>query len=241
MSLLKVLLLIPAGVALENSLTPPHARPAPEERLKAGSWEIAAPFLHIIVKGGYWTFTLCETIITCAALYPSSAISQAILDKLIRSSDPVQALQRVQQTPELLIGTCCLLVGNLIRTQCYRALGKMFTFELSIRKTHELVTSGPYSVVRHPSYTGATFAIAGIAFCHLNRGSWLVNCSGLFPEDPRSARNVMYLLWAAHMTVFHVAMRGRMKKEDGMLERAFGQEWRDWAKRVPYWLIPRIY
>ncbi|EGO28751.1 hypothetical protein SERLADRAFT_359944 [Serpula lacrymans var. lacrymans S7.9] len=241
MALSKVLLLISAATGIQYSVTPPTARPSTEERLKPGGWEVAAPYLHVVVKGIYWALTLCEIAVACATSYPSSAISQTILNGLIHGSNSLQALQRMHQMPQFLIGTCCILTGSFIRTRCYRTLGRMFTFELSIRKTHKLVTSGPYSIVRHPSYTGAILVGAGIAFCHLNRGSWLVICSGLFPEDPRTLKHVLYVLWGAFMTPACIAMNGRMKKEDAMLEKAFGQEWRDWAKRVPYWMIPYIY
>lgn len=34
---------------------------------------------------------------------------------------------------------------------------------------------------------------------------------------------------------------GRMKMEDAALRAQFGKEWDDWAKRVPYSVIPGIY
>lgn len=33
----------------------------------------------------------------------------------------------------------------------------------------------------------------------------------------------------------------RVAKEEQMLKRAFGKQWREWAKRVPYKLFPGIY
>ena len=57
-------------------------------------------------------------------------------------------------------------LGGLIRYKCYRALGSMFTFEMSIREGHVLVTSGPYAIVRHPAYTGAILVVIGIFLVH---------------------------------------------------------------------------
>ena len=57
-------------------------------------------------------------------------------------------------------------VGGLIRYKCYRTLGSMFTFEMSIRKDHILVTSGPYAIVRHPSYTGIILVAIAVSLVH---------------------------------------------------------------------------
>lgn len=42
-------------------------------------------------------------------------------------------------------------------------LGRNWSGTVSIKKDHELVCTGPYSVVRHPIYTGVLFALLGTA------------------------------------------------------------------------------
>lgn len=54
---------------------------------------------------------------------------------------------------QLWIGMVAVWIGGAIRIACYRELGRLFTYELTIREKHRLVTSGPYSIVRHPSYS----------------------------------------------------------------------------------------
>ncbi len=44
---------------------------------------------------------------------------------------------------------------------------------LAIKENHELITSGPYSIVRHPMYTGTLFILLGIAFTVGNIQSFL--------------------------------------------------------------------
>ncbi|CAD6904965.1 unnamed protein product, partial [Tilletia caries] len=45
-------------------------------------------------------------------------------------------------------------LGGGLRYWCYRELSHFFTFTLAILDDHRIVSSGPYAVVRHPSYTG---------------------------------------------------------------------------------------
>ncbi|KAH8809481.1 hypothetical protein DL96DRAFT_1536181 [Flagelloscypha sp. PMI_526] len=50
-----------------------------------------------------------------------------------------------------------LVLMNLMgagRVACYAALGRMFTFQISLIRDHQLITTGPYRIVRHPSSYG---------------------------------------------------------------------------------------
>ena len=53
-------------------------------------------------------------------------------------------------------------------------MGRMFTFEMSIRRDHKLVTSGPYGVVRHPGYTGILLVVSGMLLLHASEVSFLL-------------------------------------------------------------------
>ncbi|KAJ7923243.1 hypothetical protein B0H13DRAFT_1477462, partial [Mycena leptocephala] len=57
-------------------------------------------------------------------------------------------------SPLVAIGTALIANGAILRLFCYRALGQYFTFKTAIARNHKLVTTGPYSIVRHPAYTG---------------------------------------------------------------------------------------
>jgi protein-S-isoprenylcysteine O-methyltransferase Ste14 len=54
-------------------------------------------------------------------------------------------------------------VGTII------TLGRFFTVDVTIEKDHELVESGPFRMVRHPSYTRVLLAFVGFA---LSLGDW---------------------------------------------------------------------
>lgn len=67
--------------------------------------------------------------------------------------------------------------GAYLRVLCYKSLGSLFTFEMSIRDDHRLVKDGPYQVVRHPSYLGLLLTMVGLFLWHASRVS-LCLCQG---------------------------------------------------------------
>jgi protein-S-isoprenylcysteine O-methyltransferase len=54
------------------------------------------------------------------------------------------------------------IAGVGLRWWAIRTLGRLFTRELQVDADHHVVTAGPYRRVRHPSYTGAIVAFAGV-------------------------------------------------------------------------------
>lgn len=57
------------------------------------------------------------------------------------------------------IGLAMIITGITFRAWAVRTLGKYFTATVQISSDHKLIRSGPYQIVRHPSYTGAFLAI----------------------------------------------------------------------------------
>ncbi len=60
-------------------------------------------------------------------------------------------------------GFCMIVLGVFIRVWAIRTLGKYFTATVVLQEKQTLITSGPYKIVRHPSYLGAFLAIVGCA------------------------------------------------------------------------------
>ena len=133
----------------------------------------------------------------------------------------------------------CLLgtLGGSIRVWCHRTLGSFFTWNVALRDGHKLVTSGPYSVLRHPSYTGWYCIVAGNLLLIYTSGSFFVE-SGLLGT-------VLGKAIAAYVTVLmvwiNVGLLQRTKREDVMLRREFGEEWDRWARKTRYRLFPGVY
>lgn len=151
--------------------------------------------------------------------------------------EPSNSASGLQVTPIFLFGWCTTVLGVGLRIACFRLLGPRFTFTLSIRGDHALVTSGPYAVVRHPSYTGFMLAWAGDVLCHVSAGSWFAECSGWSVR----ATGVLWWIWAIWALFLVCVLVPRIVKEDEMLRKQFGTEWGGWSKKVPYCLIPGIY
>jgi protein-S-isoprenylcysteine O-methyltransferase Ste14 len=67
-------------------------------------------------------------------------------------------------------GIITLLFGIFFRAWAVNSLGKFFTATVQIKDDHQLIQSGPYQIVRHPSYTGAFLAILATS---LILNSWI--------------------------------------------------------------------
>ncbi len=60
------------------------------------------------------------------------------------------------------------LSGAVLFLWSGRALGQFMRSEIVVREKHELVTHGPYSSIRHPTYTGRLMMELGTALLFLN-------------------------------------------------------------------------
>ena len=60
------------------------------------------------------------------------------------------------------VGLCAL--GIAIAIWARACIGRNWGAPMSLREGHELVTSGPYAVVRHPIYSGISLALLGTSF-----------------------------------------------------------------------------
>jgi protein-S-isoprenylcysteine O-methyltransferase Ste14 len=67
------------------------------------------------------------------------------------------------------VGALLTAAGLLFAVWARRHLGRNWSATVTLKQGHELVTSGPYALVRHPIYTGLLFAFAGSA---LAQGEW---------------------------------------------------------------------
>jgi protein-S-isoprenylcysteine O-methyltransferase Ste14 len=72
-------------------------------------------------------------------------------------------------TAVLEIGISLMVVGVAIRQWAIAVLGRFFNTAVRVVEGHSIVETGPYRLVRHPSYTGALLTLIGFG---LAGGSW---------------------------------------------------------------------
>ena len=111
----------------------------------------------------------------------------------------------------LAVVTIILAVSSVwFVSSAVRALGKQWSLSARVVEDHELVTHGPYRVVRNPIYTGmlGMLLVTGLALAH-----WI----GL----------VIALL------VFAVGTLIRVRTEEKLMRETFGAQWVEYARRVP--------
>ncbi|HJP60500.1 MAG TPA: isoprenylcysteine carboxylmethyltransferase family protein [Gemmatimonadaceae bacterium] len=64
--------------------------------------------------------------------------------------------------PVFAAGVTLILLGSLLRRYCWRTLGDYFTGDVRARVNQPVIRTGPYRLVRHPSYTGGIMMFSGI-------------------------------------------------------------------------------
>ena len=260
--LLKVPLLVGNAVFTYYGMTPPRQPPPPREQLKFSAPDLmtrtthlqlaataaskvtisssppyrTAPLLTFLIQYVLCGAAIAEALVLLAPHLPQP-YSSRILASLLLPPARTHALLSLHLTP--LSTAACLLgiAGGMIRVWCHRTLGKLFTWQMAVRDDHELVTRGPYAIVRHPSYTGWLLLIAGNFALLASPGSYFVE-SGLCGSV--AGRAVVLASFAYCMFSTGNLMR-RVAKEDRVLRKEFGAEWEAWAGRTRYRLIPFIY
>jgi protein-S-isoprenylcysteine O-methyltransferase Ste14 len=190
---------------------------------------------------------LARTIILAIAVHQATVALS--LSHTLPGSNNV--LQTVCPTPEYLdlklfiwsktfiAALVFLYLGSYIRFQAYAQLGSNFTYRIA--KPDELVTSGLYAYVRHPSYTGLlTVLMATYSLFFRQRG--LVSCwAPLINEKMATDERHAYLApLVGFNCVVYMFMVRRVREEEVMMEREFGEKWREHKLRTKKF-IPYIY
>ena len=128
------------------------------------------------------------------------------------------ALGRFSLGPIQQIAVLALLIAGIaLRWWAIFVLGRFFTVDVAIHADQHVVSSGPYAVLRHPSYTGALLAFVAIG---LTFSSW-----------PALAVLVIPIL---------AALVVRIRVEERALGGALGDAWHSYAAKTSR-LVPFLW
>ncbi|KIJ37991.1 hypothetical protein M422DRAFT_231403 [Sphaerobolus stellatus SS14] len=228
MTLLRLPFVLVAAASMHIAVTPPRTA-TPDEQVKSSTFREA--FLtrfvimsHLLTVSLIWFIVLGESATILSPYRPSiSGVS-------LRTPPTTLPLAFV-------MGSLLITSAGLLRWLCYRTLGRFFTFELSIQKDHRLVTEGPYSFVRHPSYTGTLLLALGLFLMHGSSDSWL-RTSGILDFTPM---RILFMGWGGTLLAITASVFARAAHEDRLMRDQFGEEWDRWASVVRYRIVPGIY
>jgi len=112
------------------------------------------------------------------------------------------------------LGMLVLISGFMLRQWSIQILGRLFTPVISIQKDHRLIIKGPYTYVRHPSYSGLLMELLGASLAVFNWLSFVLIFCFMLPP-------LIY----------------RIKAEENELIKQFGQDYIDYKKKTKM-LIP---
>jgi protein-S-isoprenylcysteine O-methyltransferase Ste14 len=114
------------------------------------------------------------------------------------------------------LGLILYVVGCILRIAPVFVLGRRFSGLVAIQEGHQLVTDGPYRVIRHPSYLGLLVILFGWSLAF------------------RSAIGVLVSLLLIPPLV------ARMNSEEALLESEFGERYAEYRRRT-WRLLPFLY
>ena len=116
-----------------------------------------------------------------------------------------------------LLAVCAAVASVWLMHSALRTLGKEWSLTARLVEGHKLATTGPYAYVRHPIYTGML---------------GMLLATGLAVSQ-----------WAAILIALIVFFAGtmiRVRSEERLLREAFGEQFENYARRVPA-IVPGLF
>jgi protein-S-isoprenylcysteine O-methyltransferase Ste14 len=115
------------------------------------------------------------------------------------------------------LGLWLMIFGVVFRFIAIQQLGKFFTVDVILHADHQLIQTGLYKKLRHPSYTGIMITLAGFGLSLNN-----------------------YLSLVLVVSLFFVALQNRINIEEKALLQKFGMMYEQYSKTT-WKLIPFVF
>jgi len=119
---------------------------------------------------------------------------------------PLDAGEIVRDVAAPVVSIASIALGLL----AVRTLGRQWSYTARLVDGHELITTGPYGLVRHPIYTGmlGKLVATSLAFGH-------------------------WIMLPIALAVFLAGTIVRVRSEETLLRGAFGARFEEYARKVP--------
>lgn len=126
---------------------------------------------------------------------------------------------QVQNTREIFnyVAITLYSIGCILRYISIMHLGRFFTRNVAVSERHELVSTGPYKILRHPLYLGLFLLSTSVPLFFSN----------------------IILIPLSYVFMGYI-LNHRMVLEEHILETQLGTRYKEW-KRARYKFIPFIY
>ena len=137
-------------------------------------------------------------------------VRRAMFTPILSGSKPVSIVAS-------LLAICSAVGSMWLITAAVKTLGKEWSLTARLVEGHQLATTGPYALVRHPIYTGmlGMLVATGLAISY----------------------------WAAllaALVIFFIGTTIRVRSEEKLLREAFGEQFENYARNVRA-LVPGLY
>ncbi|KAH6639657.1 hypothetical protein C7974DRAFT_136447 [Boeremia exigua] len=231
------LVILHAGYLIQLSFRQPSSKVVSTQTESWLMWFAASPLGMIFARTA-----------TLAIALHQATVALSLSHTLPHSDDLLQAVCPIPQYLDLglftwsntaVVSLAFLYLGSYIRFQAYAQLGTDFTYRIT--KPDRLVTSGFYAYVRHPSYTGLLMVLLATYSLFL-RQRGLVSCwMPLLDQKMVTDKTHAYLVPVIGFScAIYLFMVRRVGEEEEMMERAFGETWREHKVRTKKF-VPYIY
>jgi protein-S-isoprenylcysteine O-methyltransferase Ste14 len=114
------------------------------------------------------------------------------------------------------LGILLIYVGIALRLYAIHVLGAFFTTAVAVAPGQTVIETGPYRLIRHPSYTGFLITLLGFGLCLTN--------------------------WLSLLVIMACALIGfsyRIRVEEQVLQEQLGQRYQEYMRRTKR-LIPCV-
>jgi protein-S-isoprenylcysteine O-methyltransferase Ste14 len=209
-----------AGYLSVLCATPPNPPPEQKNRYRTDRINFIAGSFPTIVRRIGITAIMYHALLTVIPQYAPARLSQVCPLYQNTNSD-------LFTWNFITLSTLGLIyLGAYIRLSAYGGLGKNFTFQLAA--PDDLVTTGVYGWMQHPSYTGMTMICTGCVSLFLR---WDATPACWIPASTLSRLHgwgVSAIAGLVGVSLWVLIMR--MGDEEAMLRQKFGRRWEEWHR-----------